>query len=81
MKSQNNKQTNIIGRIRRYRLTFKGALISCGLDLILAYLFASLAIHTGSLWHWAIAILLFISALVHLTNAVEAHNRRKKGSA
>ena len=47
-----------------------GHLVFGLVELGLAYLFASLAIDSGSLWHWALAIIFAVGFLQNLVRMV-----------
>jgi hypothetical protein len=49
--------------IDKWHKTKLGNLFFALFELTVAYLFASLAIDSGSLWQYAVAILLFIGAI------------------
>jgi hypothetical protein len=49
--------------IDKWHKTKLGNLFFALFELAVAYLFASLAIDSGSLWQYAVAILLFIGAI------------------
>jgi hypothetical protein len=56
--------------IERWHKTKLGNLFFALFELTVAYLFASLAIDSGSLWQYAVAILLFIGAIQNLVKAI-----------
>lgn len=50
-------------QLDNFHKTRTGFLVAGLVELGLAYLFASLAINSGSLWEWALAIILVVGTL------------------
>lgn len=64
---------NIQTMIGKPWLTFAVVIV----ELMLAYIFASLAINSGSLWQWGLGIVLVIGALRNLVNLISKPLSRK----
>ena len=60
-----------IERIDTWHKTRKGRLMFGALELVLAYIVASLAIDTGSLLQYAVATALVIGATINLIEAIK----------
>jgi hypothetical protein len=54
----------------RWKHTAHGRLIWAVLDFVIAYIFASLAINSGSIWQWGIAILFTIDGVYELVRFI-----------
>lgn len=74
-----------ISDIDKFHKTRKGKLVFGVSELIIAYLFVSLAIDSGSLWQYTAAILMFIGGLNNLVRSAfllgmnpNAGNKAKK---
>ena len=67
-------------RLDRFHKTNQGYATFFVLELLAAYLLASAAIDTGSLWIYAAAIVISIGALINLTYLLESL-AGKKGRA
>lgn len=71
-------------KIDKYHQTKQGKIAFGVVELLLSYAVISLAIDSGSLWHYVIGILLLIGGANNLINAVtgriksHAKNRLKK---
>jgi hypothetical protein len=50
------------------------------IELGLAYLFGSLAVNSGSLWEWALAIILLVGAPQNIVRLIEKCVHDKKAS-
>lgn len=64
-----NNSGETIDRIDRFHKTKKGRLSFGIAEILVAYLFLSLAINSGSLWQYAAAVILFIGAANNLVRA------------
>jgi hypothetical protein len=67
--------------IDRFHKTKKGHLTFGLAELLLVYLFASLAIDSGQLWQYAVTILLFIGAIqnfVMIFRTSDKHERKRR---
>jgi hypothetical protein len=62
MSSEQNEHNAFV----RWKHTKIGRLTWAIVTAVIAYIFASLAIDSGSLWQWAVAILFAIDALYNL---------------
>ncbi len=58
-----------VERIDRFHKTGKGCLAFGAVEIIVAYLFISLAINSGSVWQYLTAIILGIGAINNLIRA------------
>jgi hypothetical protein len=61
--------TSSITRIDKYHQTRKGKLIFGTVEILAAYGMLSLAIDSGSLWQYGLAMLLFIGGVNNLARA------------
>lgn len=74
----------VISDMDRFHQTRYGKLAFGVIELLLAYIFVSRAIDTGSLWQYVVAILLLIGGLNNLVRSVVFGSRKKsdaKGTA
>jgi hypothetical protein len=63
--------------IYKWHKTKLGNLFFALFELTVAYLFASLAIDSGSLWQYAAAILLFIGAIQNFVRVIRSSNHER----
>ena len=54
----------------RWKHTWSGRLAWLVLDLAIAYVFGSLAIDSGALWQWGIAVLFLIDGIYNLVRFI-----------
>ena len=47
----------------RFKYTWYGRLTWAMLDFVIAYIFGSLAVDSGSLWQWGIAVLFLVDGI------------------
>jgi hypothetical protein len=64
-----------VNRFLVWKQTRKGLLISGVMEAILFYVFASLAIDSGSLWHYALAIIFLVGAGISFVKAIKGHGK------
>jgi hypothetical protein len=64
-----NKANDKIEQIDKFHKTRKGRVTFGLIELIVAYIFISLAINSGSIWQYVIAIILIIGAFNNLLRA------------
>jgi hypothetical protein len=62
MSSEHSKHTAFV----RWKHTKLGRLVWVIITAVIAYVFASLALDSGALWQWGVAILFAIDALYNL---------------
>ena len=74
-----SKSNDTIDQIDRFHQTKKGRIIFGLAELLLAYLFVSLAIESGSIWQYLVAILLTIGAVNNLVRAFVPSKLRSYG--
>ena len=69
-------------QLDKFHKTKPGYLVFGLVELGLWYLFASLAINSGSLWEWTLAVILFIGLLQNLIKLMGAfvHGSKRKTS-
>ena len=61
---------NTITQLDKFHKTKPGYLVFGLVELGLAYLFASLAINSGSLWQWALALIFLVGTLQNLVKLI-----------
>lgn len=54
----------------RWKYTWHGRLVWALVDLVITYIFGSLAINSGSLWQWGVAILFLINGIYNLVRFI-----------
>lgn len=54
----------------RLRYTWQGRLTWAVLDLVIAYIFGSMAVNSGSLWQWGIAVLFLINGAYNIVRCI-----------
>jgi hypothetical protein len=54
----------------RWRYTWHGRLVWAVIDLVITIIFGSLAINSGSLWQWGIAILFLVNCIYNLARGI-----------
>jgi hypothetical protein len=59
----------------RWRYTWHGRLVWTLVDLVITIVFASLAVGSGTLWQWGIAVLFFLNGLYNLIRCIGALRR------
>jgi uncharacterized membrane protein len=64
----------MVDKLEEFHKTRQGHLVFGLIELGVAYLFASLAIDTGSLWQYAVTILLFIGAIQNFVRIFRSSN-------
>lgn len=74
---------NLINSIHQFHKTKRGYLVFALVEVALAYIFASIAIDSGSLWAYLAAIIFAIGALLNFLNLFTEpdNSRRKKAKA
>ena len=65
-----------VNRFLTWKQTRKGLVISGVAEVILFYVFASLAVDSGSIWHYILAAIFLVGAIVSVTKAI--HYRGKQ---
>lgn len=70
---------NSIDQIDRFHKTKKGRITFGLAELLVAYLFVSLAINSGSIWQYVLAILFAIGAVNNLVRAFTAGKVKSDG--
>jgi hypothetical protein len=60
-----------VNRFAEWKQTRKGALISGVAEATLFYIFASLAIDSGSGWHYLLALIFLIGTIISFVKAVK----------
>jgi hypothetical protein len=70
-------------KVDTFHRTRAGYLVFGLAELALAYLFFSLAVNSGSLWQWGLAIILFIGFLQNFGRLIGTlkHGKRKTSRA
>lgn len=63
----------------RWKYTWHGRLVWALVDLVIAYIFGSLAINSGSLWQWGIAILFVLNGVYNVIRCIGALGSGKRG--
>jgi hypothetical protein len=73
----------LINSIHNFHKTKRGYLVFALVELALAYIFASIAIDTGSMWVYLAAIIFAVGAILNFLNlfAEPDNSRRKKTKA
>lgn len=66
-------------RIDRFHKTRKGRIVFGLGELLVAYLFVSLAIESGSIWQYLIAILLVVGGINNLIRVFVAEKPKSNG--
>ncbi len=74
-----NNSGETIDRIDRFHKTKKGRLSFGIAEILVAYLFVSLAINSGSIWQYAAAIILTIGAVNNLIRSFAAPGVKTDG--
>ncbi len=69
------KNSNIIRRFDRFHRTRTGYLLLGIIELLLAYIFISIAIDTANLWSYLAAIILVFGAIFNLFNFLKTLKR------
>ena len=54
----------------RWKHTWSGRMVWSVLDLVIVYIFGSLAINSGSLWQWGVAALFLIDGVYNLVRLI-----------
>jgi membrane protein YdbS with pleckstrin-like domain len=55
----------------QWRYTWHGRLVWALVDLVITVIFASLAINSGALWQWGIAILFLLNGIYNLIRCAQ----------
>lgn len=58
-----------------WKQTRKGLLISGLAEAVLAYVFASLAISSGSGWHYLLAFIFLTGTIISFVKAIKGHGK------
>lgn len=61
---------NAVQQLDKFHKTRSGYLVFGLVELALAYLFASLAVNSGSLWEWALALILLVGFLQNILKLI-----------
>lgn len=62
-----------LSKVHAWKQSRTGLLITGTLELVLAYIFGSLALDSGSFWHYLLALVFFIGAVQSFFKAIRNH--------
>lgn len=68
--------TAFVNSLDKLHRTKRGKLIFGAIEFILAYIFATLAIDSGSIWQYFLAVILLIGGVNNLINAGKKNKQR-----
>lgn len=65
-------------KLQTFHKTKQGYIVFGLIELILLYIFASIAIDTANMFAYLASLVLFIGAILNFVNAAKSHNKKGK---